>query len=91
MITVTLEKCYLRQATKSFWESGTIISATPQQGSVFTPFLACDPPVPPIGQKRKGSFSGGRFRKGVRVPIGVPGGGLGSGVRGGGGRFSCGK
>ena len=27
-----------------------------------------------FGQKRRGSFTGGSFGKGVRVPVGVPGG-----------------
>ena len=39
-----------------------------------------------IGQKLKGSFfTGGSFRKGVRVPIGVPEGGVRGRVQGGGG------
>ena len=38
-----------------------------------------------IGQKLKGSFYRGSFRKGVRVPIGVPGGGVWGRVQGGGG------
>ena len=40
-----------------------------------------------IGQELTVSFSGGRFRKGVRVPIGVLGGGVWGRVQvGGGGR-----
>ena len=35
--------------------------------------------------KPKGSFTGGSFRKGVRVPIGVPGGGVWGRVQVGGG------
>ena len=45
-----------------------------------------------IRQKLKGSFYRGSFRKGVRVPISVSGGGVWGRVQGGGGvRFSCGK
>ena len=37
-------------------------------------------------------FTGGSFRTGVAVPIGVPGGGVWGRVQGGGGGwFSCGK
>ena len=46
-----------------------------------------------IGQKLRGSFfTGGSFRKGMAVPIGVPGVGVWGRVEGGGGRgFSSGK
>ena len=36
-----------------------------------------------VGQKLQGSFTGGSFRKGMRVPIGVPGGEVWGQVQGG--------
>ena len=57
---------------QQFWEKDFL--SHPISARILSPDFS------DVRQKRQGSFTGGSFRKGVRVPLGVPGQ-VGGGIR----------